>query len=200
MIRQFYLIRHGRTKGNLEGRYVGITDEPLCQEGRAELLQFKGWDFYPEVQAVFTSPLRRCKETSLLIYPDKNPQIITSFCETNFGKFEYKNYEELNGDTDYQRWIDSGGKAAIPGGESRTKVQHRLAHGFLKMMKACEDEKIDTAAVIAHGGTIMELMNMYGFPEEDFYHWQVKNGCGIAAEVEIEDGKFTIRFSDWIRP
>ena len=28
-----YLIRHGKTKGNLEGRYIGTTDEPLCEEG-----------------------------------------------------------------------------------------------------------------------------------------------------------------------
>ena len=31
------LIRHGKTRGNLEGRYVGRTDEPLCPEGVAAL-------------------------------------------------------------------------------------------------------------------------------------------------------------------
>ena len=32
-----YLIRHGKTKGNLEGRYIGTTDEPLCEEGKQSL-------------------------------------------------------------------------------------------------------------------------------------------------------------------
>ena len=26
-------IRHGKTQGNLESRYVGRTDQPLCAEG-----------------------------------------------------------------------------------------------------------------------------------------------------------------------
>ena len=31
------LIRHGKTAGNLEKRYIGITDEVLCKEGREEI-------------------------------------------------------------------------------------------------------------------------------------------------------------------
>ena len=27
-------IRHGKTQGNLEKRYIGSTDEPLCAKGR----------------------------------------------------------------------------------------------------------------------------------------------------------------------
>lgn len=34
-----FFIRHGRTAGNLEHRYVGATDEPLCEEGVQELLR-----------------------------------------------------------------------------------------------------------------------------------------------------------------
>ena len=37
---RMYLIRHSITYGNTLGRYIGTTDEPLCQEG-VELLQKK---------------------------------------------------------------------------------------------------------------------------------------------------------------
>ena len=30
-------IRHGQTQGNLERRYIGSTDQPLCPEGREAL-------------------------------------------------------------------------------------------------------------------------------------------------------------------
>lgn len=28
------MIRHGKTYGNTLGRYIGVTDEPLCEEGK----------------------------------------------------------------------------------------------------------------------------------------------------------------------
>ena len=36
-----YLIRHGLTKANLEGKYIGETDLDLCEEGVSELLSLK---------------------------------------------------------------------------------------------------------------------------------------------------------------
>ena len=60
------LIRHGKTAGNLAGRYIGCrTDEPLCPEGIAQLRMGR----YPAVERVFASPLRRCRETARLLYP-----------------------------------------------------------------------------------------------------------------------------------
>lgn len=32
-----YLIRHSQTQGNLERRYIGSTDQPLCPQGREEI-------------------------------------------------------------------------------------------------------------------------------------------------------------------
>ena len=51
-MRTFYLIRHGRTAGNLERRYIGSTDEPLCPEGRQEISGLRA----PEADRVFASP------------------------------------------------------------------------------------------------------------------------------------------------
>ena len=58
-----YLIRHGKTKGNLEGRYIGTTDEPLCEEGKQSLMQMADAKKYPAVEALFVSPMLRCRES-----------------------------------------------------------------------------------------------------------------------------------------
>lgn len=197
---QMYFIRHGKTKGNLEGRYVGTTDEPLCPEGRSQIQKYKKAGLYPPVQAAFTSPMKRCKQTAAEIYPELNNEIIPGLAETDFGMFEYKNYEELYDDPVYQKWIDSNGTMAVPGAESQETFRRRLRIGFGKMMQACEEQRIETAACVVHGGVIMEFMQMYGVPKRDFYDWQVKNGCGLAAELEIENENFVISFRDWIRP
>lgn len=57
---KIYLIRHGKTKGNLEERYIGRTDEPLCEAGRENLKKYQ----YPQVEMVFTSPMKRCMQTA----------------------------------------------------------------------------------------------------------------------------------------
>ena len=49
------MIRHGKTYGNTLGRYIGVTDEPLCEEGRELLGKFT----YPKPQAVFVSSSAR---------------------------------------------------------------------------------------------------------------------------------------------
>ena len=41
-----YLIRHGKTAGNQEARYVGSTDESILEEERTRLAGIH----YPEVQ------------------------------------------------------------------------------------------------------------------------------------------------------
>ena len=53
-----YLIRHALTKGNLEGRYIGQTDEPLCKEGIEQLEAMKNDYGYPYPDVVFTSSLK----------------------------------------------------------------------------------------------------------------------------------------------
>ena len=63
-----YLIRHGKTVGNREGRYIGSTDEPLSSDGRRELSEelwrggYEGAGLHGP-QAVYVSGLSRTKET-----------------------------------------------------------------------------------------------------------------------------------------
>lgn len=59
------MIRHGKTYGNTLGRYIGVTDEPLCEEGKKELEQ-RTMD---TVELLFVSPLKRCLETADVLYP-----------------------------------------------------------------------------------------------------------------------------------
>ena len=49
-----HLIRHALTQGNIEGRYIGQTDEELCQEGLNQLEVMKRDYNYPVGDVVFT--------------------------------------------------------------------------------------------------------------------------------------------------
>ena len=101
---EVYLIRHGATNANREHRYLGRTEEPLSEEGREELKAFQRQGIYPDpasLQALFVSPMERCRETAELLFGDCEQHVIPEFREMDFGLFEGKNYQDLQGDARY---------------------------------------------------------------------------------------------------
>ncbi|HJD26799.1 MAG TPA: histidine phosphatase family protein [Candidatus Blautia intestinipullorum] len=177
---KIWLIRHGMTEGNLKGRYIGRTDEHLCQEGKKALSELS----YPVPDGLFISPMIRCRETAEILFPGKKFRIMDQLSETDFGDFENKNYRELAGNPDYQAWIDSGGNLPFPGGESREAFRERTLEGVQKVIAICSRENLQSAALIVHGGTIMTLMEAWGRPKRDFYSWHVKNGHCYMTETD----------------
>ena len=176
---RWVLIRHGKTQGNLEHRYIGCrTDEPLCAQGIAELKEKR----CPAVQRVYVSPMKRCLETAAILYPGIPAETVEDFRECDFGDFENRNYAELNGRADYQAWIDSNGEMPFPGGESRAAFAARCQKAFDAICRQTDD-----CALIAHGGTLMAIMEKYAHPAGSYYDFQVGNGEGFLLN---EDGSW----------
>jgi alpha-ribazole phosphatase len=142
--------------------------------------------------------MKRCQETAAILYPGQNQEIIENFRECDFGIFENKNYQELSGNPAYQSWIDSGGKAAFPGGEAPTEFCRRSREAFERCVKLLSAEGVSSAAFVVHGGTIMSILETYGEPKQDFYAWHVENGCGYCMTVH-PDKNGTIRCSELCR-
>ena len=92
-MRELLLIRHGAAAGNLEHRYLGRTDQPLCPEGAAQVLALKerlrerGMD---TVDALFVSSLLRARQTAALLFPEQRSTVLPGLRETDFGVFEGK--------------------------------------------------------------------------------------------------------------
>lgn len=174
-----YLLRHGRTEGNLLGRYIGTTDEPLTEEG---LLELQNRGALPPVDALYVSPLRRCRQSAQILYPDMPQHIVEDFRECDFGLFENKNYRELDGNPEYQRWIDSGGTLPFPGGESREEFQERCVEAFQKVLLEAAGKRYASIACVVHGGTIMSILARLDREKRDYFSYHVDNGCGYALE------------------
>lgn len=178
---KLFLIRHGKTFGNTKQRYIGRrTDEPLEGDAVKELETFR----YDSVEAVYASPMIRCTQTAKILFPENKINIIDELSECDFGEFENKNYIELEGNANYQAWIDSNGQLPFPGGESREAFRLRTLKGFQKAVDHCVRNDISCGALVVHGGTIMNVMEAYADEKHSFYHWQVKNGKGYEVELD----------------
>ena len=127
------LIRHGATKANKEHRYLGKTDESLSKVGVMQLVEYKKLQLFPNIDFLFTSPMKRCVQTAQILYPDLYPVQMKEWEEMDFGAFEGKNYIELQDDKRYQKWIDSNGVLPFPEGESREEFIIRCDKGFRRM-------------------------------------------------------------------
>lgn len=169
-------IRHGKTKGNLSKCYIGRTDEPLCDTGISELKERS----YPECSVLVCSPMKRCVQTAEIIYPGQKIIFCSEMRECDFGDFEGKNHIMLTGDAAYQEWIDSGGTARFPNGESPHDLRRRCCEAFEKIMSVYKNET--SAAFVVHGGTIMSVLEKYAVPKRGYYDSQCGNGEGYDCE------------------
>ena len=208
-----WFIRHGMTPGNKEKRYIGCrTDEHLLPESEEMLRKQRGT--IPEVEAVYASPMVRCLETAEILFPEyqtcangaagsvsgqKSVQVVKELIECDFGRFEGHNYIELSGDPEYQKWIDSGGTLSFPSGDSREEFLRRSREGFAKVLDDMELRGIRSAAVVTHGGVIMNLMAAYAVPKRSFYDWITENGMMRHVSFDIcrrKTGNFAFTYEE----
>lgn len=131
--------------------------------------------------------------------------VVPEFMEMNFGAFEYMSWQEINQDPDpahraaYQRYIDSGGETAFPGGESKAAFTKRVCDGFERAVLPRIQEHQDIV-IVAHGGTIMALMERYAEPHKPYFEWSVEPGEGYrldfmgADPIKFEYATFSMEF------
>lgn len=181
---EIVLIRHGKTEGNKEKRYIGRTDQPLSEEGIAGIKEGQGQ--YPAVEKVYASPMKRTRQTAGLIYPEQTPEIIENLREMDLGIFEGKNHAELKHKPSYILWVATRGKTGIPEGESMKDFGKRTMDGLKEVLSDMQAEGIKKAAVVAHGGTIMSIVSQLA--DGDYYKYMVNNGGGFLLTLD-GDGK-----------
>lgn len=178
-----YLIRNGMTAESSAGKYIGHTDVPLSEDGERQLLQMKEDYEYPDVDVVFTSPLKRCVRTAQLLYPETDAIPMRDLIECNFGEFEGKTAEELENHPVFPQWLAGEDGVEPPFGESNHDFQVRVCDGFARIVEGLIKTGTTRAAIVTHGGVIMTLLAAFGLPEAPMHEWMMPEGCGYTVRV-----------------
>jgi len=131
------LLRHAPTAANREHRLQGRSDPPLDTPGRDAVA---AWWLPPWARALAwrTSPLRRCRETALLlgIAAVPEPRLI----EMSWGAWEGRTLAELRAEVAGFAAAEAQGiDLAPPGGETPRQVQQRLMPLFREMAAFSHD-------------------------------------------------------------
>lgn len=157
---KLFLVRHGRTKWNLEGRYQGITNTSLVPEGIRQAKLSAVYLSKVRFSGIYSSPLGRAVETSEVFKKvlKKGYIVRENLKELNFGKWEGLKFDEINEqyNQDYQNWLKDPYSNPPTEGESFTSVTKRA----LAELKRIFEENPDNSniLIISHGGLIVSLL------------------------------------------
>lgn len=179
-MKKIFFIRHGATAGNLQRRYIGRTDEPLCAEGTEQVLRLKERDI--SVDIIYTSPMLRARQTAELLFPGREQITVEDLRETDFGIFEGKTADELAGLPEYQHWVDSMCLDPIPGGDSVSGFKARCCNTFEGILEMLPEDS--SAAIVTHGGVIMAVLEACALPKRGFYDYHVQPGSMLCCEYD----------------
>ena len=180
---KIHLIRHGMTDANIDGRYIGCkTDLPLSPEGVRELKSLRENLEYPDIEALYTSPLLRCKQTASVVYPGFEPIGVDELTEYDFGIFENKTARELEIMPEYLEWT-SGKISATPDGEDTNDFIKRIALGINMIVRDMMEKDFTNAGVIMHGGAIMMFLATCAVPRKRSVEWTSDNGRGYSIMI-----------------
>jgi len=184
---KLHLIRHGMTMGNLEGRYVGRMDIPVCADGVRELKALMEKHDYPMVQEVYTSPLIRCRQTADILFPDTSITVVEDLVEMSLGDFEGKSFASLKEDPRYIAWLQNSMQNTPPGAlETSEEFTYRVGVALNAILMNMSANHITEAAVVTHGGVLMSMMSRFALPRRPMGEWAVANGCGYTIRTSTQ--------------
>jgi alpha-ribazole phosphatase len=178
------ILRHGQTDFNVEHRYTGTTDVPLNETGRHEA---RAAGAAPWVNLVYTSPLRRARETAAICFPHAVQRPVRDLQEMHFGRWQGHNRDELAGDAVFDAWYASGWALRAPGGESRGDQEKRVAAALARIVADAEAAGSELVVVAAHGGVVMSTCDALLSEEEKagrgFHDWRPRNASLTVFDV-----------------
>lgn len=177
------MLRHGRTRGNDQGLYIGKTDLPLTEEGKEELRDLYASYEYPRVHRVYSSPLERAVQSAEILFPDTEITIAEDLREMDFGVFEGLPAEELVKLDSYKKWLKGGLDNPAPNGESMREVMVRCYSAMNAIILDMMKNGITHAGIMTHSGILMNTLSCFGLPKMKPMEFNCRMGFGYEIMV-----------------
>jgi probable phosphoglycerate mutase len=186
---EFFMVRHGRTDGNVRQMLVGRTDIPLDDEGVRQAAAVGAY-FHrqPRPDVIVASPLQRARNTAQAISDLVGipVEIEPELAELNFGTYEGRLWAELMDQepsfvSQFSDWdID----VHWPGGERLSEFHNRVRSAFSRLAATYANH---SAIVVSHGGVMGSFISqLLGTPPNDWTRYQIRNASVTHLEVGRE--------------
>ncbi len=163
---KLYLIRHGQTEWNIEGKIQGKTDIPLNETGLWQARMLAEGMKAREICAVYSSPLLRAAQTAAVLAEKKELQVqlVPELKEVDFGLWEGRSWIEVDEEfhEDFRNWEENPAVYMPTGGESIESCKSRCREAVERIVSeltGIRDTAIQDAAIVAHGGILAHVVD-----------------------------------------
>lgn len=150
-----YLVRHGENPANLLKQFSHkLVDHSLTPKGVVQSQQTAAFFRDKGVDAIYSSPLRRARETADIIGKELNLPVeeVEEFREINVGRLESEPPSAENWNIYFQiarDWFEGRAESGFPEGENYHQLLDRMQRGLAQALEGRENQ---TVVVVAHGG------------------------------------------------
>ena len=197
---RWFLVRHGETEWNSEGRAQGQSDVPLSDEGRGQAARLFAALLPARFDAAYSSDLSRAVDTAACILQGRGMLLVKlkALREKGFGEWEGKTFREMEESCPAMfelMFADESADFAPEGGESDRQLYARV--------KACVDNLRRRHAaggdilVVAHGVTLRAVIaSLLGLPPESMWRFRFEN-CAVSI-VSVSKSGVTLDLHNYV--
>lgn len=156
---RIYLVRHGETAWNAEGRWQGTLDIPLGEVGHQQAQALAKHLKDRPIAAIYSSDLSRARDTAEPLSRAKGLEIQTDarLRELDFGVFQGLTHDEIRAkypEEERELFVDYL-DFVLPEGESRRTVQARVYEMWQEVVRRHPNSEV---VVMSHGGPVRLLL------------------------------------------
>jgi broad specificity phosphatase PhoE len=184
---RLWLVRHGATAWNAEGRFCGTSDIPLSPQGEEQARWLGQQLSSARIAAIHASDLLRARQTAEQIAGQQVPLYFTALWrELAFGRWEGLTYAEIAAlPANDLRFFDDSLHFAPPEGESLTELQRALtllvadAHA-----RIAAHGPLQNLVLVSHGGPLRVLLCLL-LHVPLVYQWQFQLAPGSLSALDL---------------
>lgn len=185
---KIYLIRHGQTDWNLEGKIQGKTDISLNETGLKQARLLAGAMGGRPVENIFTSPLKRALETARAVdgVLDAGIVLLPELREVDFGVWEGLTWTEIKRTypEDFKLWDLNPVEHAPTEGEKQADVKLRCEAAMRQILGQARGD----IAVVSHGAMLVFVVDYLLSRQRERKKIIVKNASITTVEYDRDTG------------
>jgi broad specificity phosphatase PhoE len=186
-----FLARHGESDWNVEKRFQGHRDRPLTERGREQAHALADLVGAEKINAVYTSPLSRARETAEIVAARVGLKVVAlpELREVDTGSWSGLSRADVEArfPEGFAHWRSGG--SGWENGESYDEMAERVI-GALR--KIAEDHPDGRVLVVSHGGPIRAIhAAAEGLAIQDYRRLKPVEPNARLSAVAVENGRLT---------